>query len=37
MRIIGAAESAIMPTIITAHITKTNANSMGLMVRSPAP
>jgi hypothetical protein len=27
---IGAAEGAIMPTIITAHIAKTNANSMGL-------
>jgi hypothetical protein len=30
MRIIGAAEGAIMPTIITAHMVKTNANSMGL-------
>jgi hypothetical protein len=30
MRIIGAAEGAIMPTIITAHITNTKANSTAL-------
>jgi hypothetical protein len=30
MRIIGAAEGAIMPTIITAHIANTNANSTAL-------
>ena len=30
MRIIGAAEGAIMPTIITAHMANTNANSIAL-------
>jgi hypothetical protein len=30
IRIIGAADGAIMPTIITAHMAKTNANSMAL-------
>jgi hypothetical protein len=30
MRIKGAAEGAIMPTIITAHVANTNANSIGL-------
>ena len=30
MRIMGAAEGAIMPTIITAHMAKTNANSIAV-------
>ena len=29
MRIIGTAEGVIMPTIITVHMAKTNANSIG--------
>jgi hypothetical protein len=28
MRIIGTAEGVIMPTIITVHVAKTNANSI---------
>jgi hypothetical protein len=29
MRIIGAADGVIIPTIITVHMTNTNANSIG--------
>jgi hypothetical protein len=43
MRIMGAAEGVIMPTIMTAHMAKTNANSTashgevaGIMRPSPA-